>query len=338
MTVVLAQDVESDTVQVDPVERVTDGVEGMLRSVLEQAPQILLGIVVLVLAVFLGRGVAYLTRRALTQTSERSASFVNVMSRVARSVTIFVGTLLALVIAFPSVDVAALIGGLGITSVALGFAFKDILQNTLAGLLLLFRQPFAIGDQIEVVDYAGTVEAITIRETRLRTFDGQRILIPNSDVYSSSVRVQTAYPTRRTAIAVGVDYEADLKQAQKIALQAVSSVNGVIADPAPEALYTQLNTSTIDFDVRYWSPSRQWESRIVQSAVVIAVTNALNDAGIKMPADIIELDARVSFAEAVKKARAEDGSGSNGDSNMGRLTAMVDTDPDDPAPVRPPPF
>lgn len=332
MTLVLAQDVE-----VDPVARVTDGVEQILRGVLEQAPQVFLGIVILVLAVLFGRGVAYLTRRALTRTTDRSASFVNVMSRVARSVTIFIGALLALVIAIPSVDLGAVIGGLGITSVALGFAFKDILQNTLAGLLLLFRQPFAIGDQIEVVDYTGTVEAITIRETRLRTFDGQRILIPNSDVYSSSVRVQTAYPTKRSVIAVGVDYEADLKQAQKIALQAVSSVDGVMADPGPEALYTQLNTSTIDFDVRYWCSSRQWESRIVQSAVVIRVTNALNAAGIKMPADIIELDARVSFAEAVKKARAEDGAGGAADSDMRRLTAMVNIDPDDPAPVRPPP-
>ncbi|MEO2106391.1 MAG: mechanosensitive ion channel family protein [Actinomycetota bacterium] len=292
-------------VDVDPSARITEGTEDVLRSVTEQIPQILLAIVVVVLFVLLGRFVAMLVRKALSSTTDRSESFLDVMSRLARGAVLFVGILIALVIAVPSVDLAAVIGGLGISSVAIGFAFKDILQNTLAGLLLLFRQPFEIGDQIEVAGHTGIVEAITIRETRLKTYDGQRILIPNSDVYSSSVRVQTAYDVVRSVVAVGVDYDADLERAKQVALEAVQGVEGVAADPVPQTLYTQLGTSTIDFDVRYWSSSRQADIRTVQDRVVVALTNALNEAGIAMPADVIELDARASFSDAVTRSRED---------------------------------
>lgn len=286
-------------VDVNPVGRVVEGTEEVLRAVLEQVPQILLAIVVLVLFVLGGRVAAAVTRRALTRATDRNESFVSVMSRLARAGVVAAGILAALIIAVPSVDLAAVIGGLGISSVAIGFAFRDILQNTLAGLLLLFRQPFEIGDQIEVAGWTGAVEAITIRETRLKTFDGQRILIPNADVYSSAVRVQTAFEVLRTAIAVGVDYDADLDRARQIALRAVAAVEGVAAEPAPEALFTGLGTSTIDFEVRYWAGSRQLERRTVQDRVVRAVADALNAEGIAMPADIIELDARESLRAVI---------------------------------------
>ncbi len=292
--------------RVDAITVVVDGVETVVRGVLAQLPQILLAIVVFVVFLLIGRAVAGITRRSLSATTDRDASFLDVMGRLAKALTIFVGMLVALVIAVPSIDLATLIGGLGISSIAIGFAFKDILQNTLAGLLLLFRQPFEVGDQIEVQGLTGAVEAITIRETWLKTFDGQRILIPNSDVYSSSVRVQTAYPMKRVAVVVGVDYYADLARAQQIAVDVVSSIEGVEQDPPVEALYTELGTSTVNFDVRYWAASRQLDARRVQDRVVQALTNALNEADIAMPADIIELDARVSFSEAVKNARSAD--------------------------------
>ena len=87
--------------------------------------------------------------------------------------------------------------GIALVIVAIGFAFQDSLENTLAGVLLLFRQPFRSGDQIEVDERSGTVEAITIRETRIKTFDGQLVLIPNRDVHKSVIRVQTHFELRR---------------------------------------------------------------------------------------------------------------------------------------------
>lgn len=262
-----------------------------------------------VAVILLSRLVATVVKRALDRTTDRSSSFSNVISRLVRILVIVAGFMVGLVIAIPSINLAAVLGSLGIGSVALGFAFSDILQNSLAGLLMLFRQPFRVGDQIEVTEFTGTVEAITIRETRLRQFDGQRILIPNSVVYSSSVRVQTAYDLIRTTIVVGVDYDSDLAKAREVAMMAIQRVDGVVANPAAEVYFTTLNTSTIDLDVRYWSNSTQAELRAVQDRAVEAITNGLNRAGIGLPANIVELDARLSFAEAVQLTQGGTGFG-----------------------------
>jgi len=242
--------------------------------------------------VLLARGVLAGVRRSLLRVTDRSPSFANVMSGIARAGVLLLGTLVALSIAVPSINAASIVSGLGITSVAIGFAFKDILQNTLAGLLLLFRRPFRIGDQIAVGAYEGTVEDITVRETRLRTFDGQRVLIPNQTVYAETVRVRTAFEAVRTSLVVGVDYEADLALARRTAVTALQSVDGVLADPAPEAYYATFGTSTIDLDLRYWTAPRIADARRVQDAVVEAVTVALDSAGIALPAEIVELDLR----------------------------------------------
>ncbi|MFP3354118.1 mechanosensitive ion channel, partial [Pseudoalteromonas sp. SIMBA_153] len=96
---------------------------------------------------------------------------------------------------------AKLIGALGIGSVAIGFAFKDIFQNLLSGILLLISEPFRIGDQIVSGDYEGTVEDIKIRATTIRTYDGRQVVIPNSDLYTSALTVNTAYKQRRLQVA-----------------------------------------------------------------------------------------------------------------------------------------
>ncbi|CAN5466351.1 mechanosensitive ion channel family protein [soil metagenome] len=292
-------------IEVSPVDRISEGVERVLRGMLEQTPQIALAAVILIVFVVLARFIGTLVRTGVGRATSRSDSFANVMSRLARWVVVAGGAMIALVIAVPSVNLAGVIGGLGIGTVAFGFAFKDIAQNTLAGLLLLFRRPFEIGDQIEVQGHTGTVEAITIRETRLTTYGGERILIPNAQVYSSSVRVQTAYGVIRSTLFIGVDYASDLKRAKEVALAATIGVEGVVGDPGPQALYRALNTSSVDFEIWYWTSSRQADICTARDGVVEAVTNALNDAGIGLPANVVELDARISFAEAIRLARGD---------------------------------
>ena len=211
-----------------------------------------------------------------------------------------VGVLLALAVTFPSVKPVDLLAGLGFFSVAIGFAFQDILENLLAGILLLFRQPFVGGDQIRVGDNEGTVERITIRETVLTTFDGERILIPNADVYKSAVRIHTAHPFRRSSLVVGIAYEADLDQARTTACAVLRQVHGVLDDPPPEALLVGLSGSTVDLELRFWSSSRELERRYVLDRAIAAVKTAFDDAGIEMPSEIVALQATTSFAAAVK--------------------------------------
>ena len=234
----------------------------------------------------------------------RTRSFGSVFSRLIAFGIGLISALFAIVVVFPSVHVGTLVGGLGVFGIAAGFAFQDILSNLLSGILLIFRQPFVSGDQITVSGVAGTVEEITIRETRIRGYDGRLYVVPNIDVYTGLIEVQTHRAAVRTSLVVGVGYDTDLAEAQRLALEVLVGIDGVLADPAPQAYWTELGASSVNLDLRYWTDPHQAEIRAVQSEVVAAVFDAYNDADIDMPFDVVTLDASDSVTESLAQALA----------------------------------
>ncbi len=281
-----------------PVEEVSDSAGGMVTTFLEAIPRIGVAIVIILLGYVLSRLLRWALHRWLRRN--RTPSFATVMSKLAGWLFFGAAALSATAAAFPSVKPVDLLAGLGFFSVAVGFAFQDILENTLSGVLLLFRQPFRSGDQIQVQEQTGTVEAITIRETRIRTFDGQLVLIPNRDVYKSVIRVQTHFDERRLSFTVGIAYENDAREACDVVVGALRGVDGVGAEPAPEALVAELGVSTVDIEARFWCASEQRETRIVLSRAITQVKSALDEAGVEMPADIVALQATPSFRAALQ--------------------------------------
>lgn len=282
----------------DTVQEVEQSTSQLLSGVADALPR--LGIAAAVVAVFwlLGQGLRIILRRRWTRT--RSPSFARVMSRVTALLVVVLGLLVAVTVTFPSVQPVDVLASLGFFSVAVGFAFQDILENTLAGILLLFRQPFQGGDQIEVGGRRGTVEGITIRETRLHLFDGDLLIVPNSDVYKHEILVQTATPRRRWSFVVGVGYDDDLTLARTTAVAAARSVTEVLDEPPPSALLSELSPSTVNFEVLFWTSSRQGEGLETRDRVIDAVKGALDEAGVSMPSDIVELGATRSFAQALR--------------------------------------
>jgi small conductance mechanosensitive channel len=281
-----------------PADEIEESATSIWETTLDALPRAGAAAAFIAVGWLVSRLVRIAVRRGLRR--RRTPSFVQVMSKVAGWVFLFAVVLVALAITFPSVRPVDLLAGLGFFSVAVGFAFQDILENTLAGILLLFRQPFRSGDQVEVEGQLGTVEAITIRETRITTFDGQLVIIPNRDVYKSVIRVQTANALLRSEFVVGVAYEHDLAEARGVIERAVLAVDGVAAEPAATALVSQLGVSTVDLTVRLWSDSRQWDRLVVLDRAIQAAKSALDDAGIEMPAQIVALQATPSFRAAVQ--------------------------------------
>lgn len=279
-------------------DEVSDSAQRMGESLLRALPRIGVALVVVLVGWLLARLLRWALRRWFART--HTPSFATVMSKLAGWTLVFVSVLAGVAIAFPSVKPVDLLAGLGFFSLALGFAFQDILENTLSGVLMLFRQPFAGGDQIEVQGHTGTVEAITIRETRITTYDGQLILIPNRDVYKNVIRVQTHYERRRIAFVVGIAYENDPAEAAEVIVSALARVEGVDDQPGPEALIQTLGVSTVDLEARFWTASPQHEARVVLHRAIDAVKTALDEAGIEMPADIVALQATPSFRAALQ--------------------------------------
>ncbi len=193
------------------------------------------------------------------------------------------GAFVSATIIVPSLNPADLIAGLGVSSVAIGFAFKDILQNWLAGLLILLRQPFQIGDQIEASGFEGTVKQIETRATIIKTYDGQRAVIPNSQIYTNAILVKTGEVQRRSQYDIGIGYADDIEEACEIIQKAISGIEGVEADPAPEVFVWDLAASWVTLRARWWTNSKRGDIVANRSNIIRAVKYALDDAGIDMP-------------------------------------------------------
>jgi small conductance mechanosensitive channel len=242
-----------------------------------------LGIALVVSGLFLVA--AGIVRRAVLRVFKRRArpDLAIMLAGAARWGVIGLGFLVVATIIFPSISPANLLSTLGIGSIAIGFAFKDILQNWLAGLLILLRQPFRTGDQIIVGKHEGTVEHIEARATLIKTYDGRRVIIPNSAVYTDAVTVNTAFPLRRSQYDVGIGYGDDIDRACEVILAAIRNVEGVAQDPPPETFAWELSGSTVNLRVRWWTHSKRSEVVRTQGRVIRVMKQALGDAGIDLP-------------------------------------------------------
>ncbi len=200
-----------------------------------------------------------------------------------------VGTLIAITIIFPGVGVADLLGTLGITSIAIGFAFKDILQNLLAGILILLRQPFRRGDQIVSGPFEGTVESIETRATIIRTYDGRQVVIPNSDIYTGGVVINTAHDSRRSEYDIGIGYGDDAAHAAHVIVEAIGQVDGVLPHPPAEAFPVAFEDSAMKMRVWWWTrPDRATVLR-TQGRVLEAIKAAFQREGIDLPFPVVTL-------------------------------------------------
>jgi len=259
-----------------------DKLDGWLDGLFRLLPNIAVALVLFIFFWFVAQGIGSVIRRSARHRDRASLGDV-AGSLVRWSVTVL-GFMLAVTIVAPSLSPGDLITGLGVSSVAIGFAFKDILQNMLAGILILLRQPFAVGDQIVVSSgHEGTVERIETRATIIKTYDGRRVVIPNTDIYTDSVVVNTAFDQRRSQYDIGVGCNDDWALSRKTMIDACASVENVLSDPAPEAIPVELGDFANVIRLRWWTASDQSTVRRTKGEVLQSVYQSLDKAGIDMP-------------------------------------------------------
>jgi small conductance mechanosensitive channel len=262
-----------------------DTVRRLAEGFLSRLPTI--GIALVVFALFFLVSVAL--RSGIRNVNDRlghSGNIGLVLGRLAQGVVILLGLLVALVIAVPGFQPGQLIQVLGLSTVAIGFAFQDIFKNFLAGILILLGQPFRIGDQIVAQGgkYEGTVEEIQTRATFLRTYDGRRVVIPNADLFSDSVIVNTAFETRRLEYDFGIGFGDDIAEAKRIIRETLEGTEGVLSDPAPEVLLVSLGDFSVNLRARWWTtPPRKSDTLAVQDRVITAIAGNLLANGIDLP-------------------------------------------------------
>lgn len=273
---------------------------------LERIPYFVASIVVILIFWFLSIIFKKVVQKVLGSRIHHQ-NLVKVFQRVGGALIIFVGVMIAMVIAVPGFTPAKLIGALGIGSVAIGFAFKDIFQNLLSGILLLISEPFRIGDQIVSGEYEGTVEDIKIRATTIRTYDGRQVVIPNSDLYTSALTVNTAYKQRRLQVAVGIGYEDDIEAAKAEIIQALNKADSVSKKAEPSVIATGFGDSTIDLMVRWFIEDGTQANKVASiHEVIVEIKTALDTAGVNIPFPIRTIDlSDPSVTAIVKKLNDE---------------------------------
>ncbi|BAU63666.1 MscS Mechanosensitive ion channel [Stanieria sp. NIES-3757] len=270
------------------IETVISSLQELLASTIKILPAIFIALVIIMLTRYVAQVMRSIAEKVARRTF-RSSSLRLLLVKTAHVTTWVVGVLLACVVAFPGLRLGDIIATLGLGSVAIGFAFQDIFKNFLAGILLLIQEPFHIHDQIIVGNYEGTVEGIDLRTTKIRTYNGERILLPNSEVFTNAVQVRTAFESRRTDLALGVDYNTSLPEAKKILHNTLAKVDEVLNNPKPEVDLVGFGESSIDFVIRYWTTPRQVEVRQAQTEVILAIKQAFDAAGINIPYPIRSL-------------------------------------------------
>jgi small conductance mechanosensitive channel len=262
---------------------VWDKLQAMANDFFVLLPNLVLALIVFAIFFFIARTLKRVVRR-LTRAHRQARNLGLVLGRLAQGTTILVGLFIALSIVIPSIKASDLVQLLGISGVAIGFAFRDILQNFLAGILILLTEPFQIDDQIVFKNFEGTVEQIQTRATTIRTYDGRRIVIPNSELFTNSVVVNTAFEHRRLEYAIGIGYGDDIDTAKQLILEAIHEVDGVLETPAPDAIVVELAPSSINICARWWvKPPRRADVLDLQDRVLTNIKNKLTANGIDLP-------------------------------------------------------
>ncbi|HVO89982.1 MAG TPA: mechanosensitive ion channel family protein [Casimicrobiaceae bacterium] len=239
----------------------TAGLDALVAKFNQRLPYVALALLVFV--VFYAASI--IVRKVATRFSVRTRrhhSLGVVLGRLGQGTIVLLGLLVALVIALPGFTPGQLVSVLGLSSVAIGFAFRDILQNFLAGVLLLLSEPFRIGDQIKSGDFEGTVENIETRATFIVTYDGRRIVVPNSTLFVNPVTVNTAYDKRRIEYDMTVPAKTDIARLRRTVVDAVAASPHVLRDPGPECLLVGFNADDVTLRLRWWiQPPRNFEAQ-----------------------------------------------------------------------------
>jgi small conductance mechanosensitive channel len=242
----------------------------------DQLPSLLAALAVLVLTGVVARLVRRGMERALIRAdAERHVRVV--VATLAFYAAVGIGLVVALSIG--GVNLAVLIGSLGLATVALGFALQDVVSNFTAGIVLLLEHPFTEGDHIAIAEAEGEVEEIQIRATRLRAPDGQLVVVPNKLLFTQVLTNGTATMRRRVEVPLEVPYGQDVARARELVLAAAAGVPGVSGDPAPRLLTQDLGQDARRLRLTAWVDSRSDDPGRVRSELLDAVEQALGGFG-----------------------------------------------------------
>jgi small-conductance mechanosensitive channel len=252
-----------------------------LRALVSSLP--LLGVALAIVLLFWGLSRLLSKLSLLNRLTPRNPFLSDLVRQALRAALMLVGVLIALDLLGATALLGTLLGTAGLVGLAVGFAFKDLVENYIASILLSLRQPFAPNDHIVVDGHEGLVVSMNSRATLLMTPDGNHLRIPNATVFKSVMLNYTRNPQRRFSFIVGLGVDEDLARVQKLGVEVLRRMHGVLADPEPQVLVNALADSSVSVEFLGWVDQRTASFVKVTSEAIRLMKFALDEAGIEMP-------------------------------------------------------
>jgi len=278
-----------------------DKARELSTEALRMLPIIIIAILVVITFWLLGGWLSH--RKAWLKYIGMDDLSAALLQRFIKLSAIGIGIFIALEILDATALAGAVLGVAGVAGLALGFAFRNIVENYLAGILLSLRNPFSTGDAVEIEGVKGKVVRLTSRDTVLMTFDGNHLRIPNSKIMTSTMTNFSRNPLRRFDFAIGVSVELDIVDVRKLAMDTLHSLDSVLDDPAPMIIIEELGDSTVNMRFYAWIDQRESDFLKSKSEAIRVVKDTFDDADIEMPEPIYRVhlkDAGGLFSEIPK--------------------------------------
>ncbi len=261
-----------------------------LHELVRLLPNILLATVVFVIGFYIAKSIRRLALKLINKFS-RNTTLNGLFASIIH--LFFLGIVLFTVLSILQLDkaVTSILAGAGIIGLALAFAFQDIAANFISGIFISFRRPLHIGDIVKISDYMGKVEEINLRDTTVKTFQGQMVIIPNKNVFQNPIENYSLLGKRRIDLSVGVSYGDDLTKVMEVTLQAVKDIKNLSSEDETTMFYQEFGDSSINFLIRLWVNSPEQPVYLkVMSEAIMRIKKAYDENDIMIPFPIRTLD------------------------------------------------
>ncbi len=290
-----------DTQAARIVETVSGKIENWIGSFIELLPNMAIALILFIIFILLAKVFKRLFIKIFKKSSDNLA-LQNLFGSIIYYAVMGAGLFIILEVLHLGKAVTSLLAGVGVIGLALGFAFQDIVANFVSGIILAFRKPFRVGDIIKINDFMGSVTRTNLRVTVIRTFQGQEVYLPNKDVLQSPIINFTVLGERRIDLAVGVSYGDNLEKVQKIVLDALNDVKGVIRKDEMIFTYTAFGDSSINFEIKFWIKYPDDPGFLaIRTAAIIAIKSAFDKNNITIPFPIRTLDFGIKGGEKLSE-------------------------------------
>lgn len=274
------------------MDKILQNINNYYNSFLAVLPRLALAILIFIIGiVIINIAAKYIKQKIKTKAEDPLMSgFLSTAIKIILTIVLF---MFSLNIAGLSNIAAGILGIAGASAVVIGFAFKDIAENFLAGIILAFNRPFHVGDTVQIENVFGKIMTMQFRYTKITTFDGKNVYIPNSDVLTKPVFNYTEDNFFRTDFLVGIAYENDIEKAKVLIRQCLEESTRIVHDDTHVnfVIEDELAASTVNLKVFFWINTKDFRRHMLETRgeLIKEVKQILEDNGFNLPANITEL-------------------------------------------------